>query len=262
MFKNKNIFLLLIFILNGCDLTPRVNLEIYKAQKLLEEQRYNETTETYLRILKGDIDKELRVKIILQLADIYSIYLSDYKNANTQLSDVKRFTTNPIWLIKAEEKLGDLNLNYLKDYKVAIENYKNLKSFIPRLEKSDFYEYSYALSLLQDGQIDKAILEFNEIIKDPNHEFYLKGLFNLGLANFELQNWQSAISYMKEYIKRETRKDNVVQAKFVLANALENLEELKKAYNMYYSILSDYPNIDVIKNRLKSIYKRRVARKR
>jgi hypothetical protein len=67
---------------------------------------------------------------------------------------------------------------------------------------------------------------------------------------------------MKEYIKRETRKDNVVQAKFVLANALENLEELKKAYNMYYSILSDYPNIDVIKNRLKSIYKRRVARKR
>ena len=47
-----------------------------------------------------------------------------------------------------------------------------------------------------------------------------------------------------------------------MANAYETMEELKKAYNLYYSILGEYPNTEVIQNRLKAIYDRRVARKR
>ena len=47
-----------------------------------------------------------------------------------------------------------------------------------------------------------------------------------------------------------------------MGNAYETMEELKKAYNIYYSILGEYPNNDVIKNRLNSLYKRRIARKR
>ena len=61
---------------------------------------------------------------------------------------------------------------------------------------------------------------------------------------------------------REKRRDNIVQTKFLMANAYETMEKLKAAYNIYYSILGEYPNTEVIKNRLKSIYERRVARKR
>lgn len=75
-------------------------------------------------------------------------------------------------------------------------------------------------------------------------------------------NWDLAIIAFKKYIKIEKRRDIIVQAKFILANIYETKEELKKAYNIYYSILGEYPNAQVIKNRLESIYNRRVARKR
>jgi len=47
-----------------------------------------------------------------------------------------------------------------------------------------------------------------------------------------------------------------------MANAYEMLEKLKEAYNLYYSILGEYPNTKVIQNRLNSIYARKIARKR
>ena len=47
-----------------------------------------------------------------------------------------------------------------------------------------------------------------------------------------------------------------------MANSYESLENLKSAYNIYYSILGEYPNTEVIQNRLKGIYNRRIARKR
>ena len=47
-----------------------------------------------------------------------------------------------------------------------------------------------------------------------------------------------------------------------MANAYETMERLKEAYNIYYSIVGEYPNNEVIKARLNSIYERKVARKR
>ena len=78
----------------------------------------------------------------------------------------------------------------------------------------------------------------------------------------DLKDWNKSITYMKEYIKREKRKDKVVRAKFLLANSYEVIEKLKTAYNIYYSILGEYPNTQVIQDRLKSVYERRVARRR
>ena len=47
-----------------------------------------------------------------------------------------------------------------------------------------------------------------------------------------------------------------------MANAYETMERLKKAYDLYYSLLGKYPNTEVIKNRLNAIYERKIARKR
>ena len=60
----------------------------------------------------------------------------------------------------------------------------------------------------------------------------------------------------------ENRNDRIVKTKFLIANAYESAEKLKEAYNIYYSILGEYPNSEVIENRLKSLYERRVSRKR
>ena len=65
-----------------------------------------------------------------------------------------------------------------------------------------------------------------------------------------------------EYLKYEKNKDRIIEAKFMIANSYETKESLKEAYDIYYSILPEYPNPEVIKGRLKSLFTRRQARKR
>ena len=60
----------------------------------------------------------------------------------------------------------------------------------------------------------------------------------------------------------EKREDLIVEAKFLIANAFESSEDLKRAWDIYYSIKGSYPNTKVIFERLNSIRDRRVARKR
>ena len=90
----------------------------------------------------------------------------------------------------------------------------------------------------------------------------MNSFYYLGLIHFHQKLWKRSLVYLKEYSKRETKKESIVQAKFLMANIYESREELKTAYDLYYSILGKYPNTQVVQNRLNSIYSRRIARKR
>ena len=87
-------------------------------------------------------------------------------------------------------------------------------------------------------------------------------MHQLGIVSFKKKQWKIAINYWNKYIKKEKRQDNIVRTKFLMANAYETIENLEKAYNIYYSILGEYPNTKVIKNRLNAIYERKIARRR
>jgi hypothetical protein len=77
-----------------------------------------------------------------------------------------------------------------------------------------------------------------------------------------MQQWKMAISVMNKFLKITKSYGRKYEGKFLIANSYENLEQLKKAYDIYYSILSEYPNTEVIKNKLNSIYVRKISRKR
>ena len=244
------------------DFTPPLNKEILQAQDFITHQEYKTAISKYEEILKKHPPKEIQVKINYQLGDLYSIYLSQNKMAVQYYERIVKISDDPRWLIKAQERLGEIYFSYLKRYKRSRSIYKKLSEFRPKLIRQDFYQFRYALSTFLDGQ-DQASLElFREIQKSISHEFYTRSVYYEGLIYFEKKLWQNAINTWKRYLKSERRRDNVVQAKFLMANAYETIEQLKVAYNIYYSILGEYPNTEVIQNRLKGIYERRVARKR
>lgn len=107
-----------------------------------------------------------------------------------------------------------------------------------------------------------ALEVLNKIQSDSSHQYYIRSFYYLGLIYFEEKEFNKALYVWQEYIKRETNKDNLVQAKFMIANIYESIENLKMAYDIYYSIVNDYPNPEVIQSRLTSLYNRRISRRR
>ncbi len=246
----------------SCDFTSGLHQSILEAQDLLKKQDYAHATKKYESVLLTKVSPNLKLKIHFQLGEIYSLYLNQNQKALENFQNVIDLTDNPIWHVKSLEKIADINFSYLKNYKESLKAYKTLVDFMPTLEKQDFYEYRYAQSFLKDKEYNQAITLFHKIKEKRSHEYYADSYYQLGLCHFFLKQWKSSIKFFKEFIARSNSQKDITIAKFLIANAYETDEELKKAYNIYYSILNSYPNPDVIKNRLESLYQRRVSRKR
>ena len=261
--KNRLFYLILIIFFNvGCDFSSGLHKDILKAQDFISERNFKKAAITYEGILKRKASKNIRIKIHYQLAEIYSVYLNNYEAALSNLKNIIVESNEPLWQVKALEKIGEIYFENLKDYQSALNTYKKLSLFIPKLEKQDYYIFRYSQSLFYLGNY----LESDKLMKDlsinSNGEPKVRSFYYLGLSHFYRKDWDAAISFWFEYLKREKRKDYIINVKFLIANAYESSENLKEAYNIYYSIIGEYPNPEVIKNRLNSLYQRRVARKR
>ena len=263
LFIKKGLGLIaLAFFVCACDFSPRIHKKIIVAQEYVMGQRYRDAIKEYNDILSENPPSEIQVKIYYQLGEIYSTNLGENEQAIKYFSKVEEHTKDPLWLVKSQERMGEIHYSYLRDFERARENYETLFYFTPKLARQNFYEHRLALSYNKVGQENKAKELLLSIVSRPKHKYYVSSIFELGSLHFLKKEWQTAIEYWTEYIQKEKRRDNIVQAKFLMANAYETMEDLQKAYNIYYSILGEYPNTQVIQNRLRSIYERRIARKR
>jgi len=249
-------------VLSGCDLSPRINEELVAAQERVKSQDYKEAAFIFERILHGNVPKDLKIKIYYQLAEINSLNFKNYQQAIFYYDKLARESEDPKWQIKAEERKADIYFLFLRNYKDAIVIYKKLISFSPRLENYNTFIVRLGQSYLYVKDFLKAEEVFKEISKEQDRSLAAKSFYFLGLLNFYKSNYPNAISFWRDYLKIETSKEEIVQTKFLIANAYETMEELKKAYNLYYSLMGEYPNTSVLKQRLNSIYSRRIARKR
>ena len=255
----KFYFLIVLF---GCDFTPRIHREVLEAQDILSSQDYKKAVKKYEKILVLNPSDPIKVKIYFQLGELYHIYFLDYEKAINSFSRIQDLTHLPKYQIKAKEKIADIYFSFLNKFNKSAQIYKKLEAFRPKLEKYNLYRYRLAVSYLNLSKSDKAKEIFELILKEKKGKYKRNAQYNLGLVYFHNKNWLRAIKTWKKYIKVESKQSSVIQTKFLIGNAYESIENLKEAYNYYYSVLGEFPNTQVVLNRLNSVYERRVARKR
>ncbi len=256
-----NRLLIFLFVL-GCDFTSGLNQDILSAQKYVDNQQFDKAVELYERVLVKNPSKVIKTKINYQLAEIYYLYLDQQVKALKYYQFIVDNVDDPLWQVKALEKIADINFSFARNFNESIRAYQILMQVKPRLSNYDYYFLRVGESYFELGRYDKAREIFNQIINQPTNPYYVEAYNQMALIEFYNKNWDKAVDYWMEYLKREKRKDQIVKVKFLIANAYESNEKLKEAYNIYYSLLSTYPNPDVLRARLKSLYARRVARKR
>jgi len=254
--------ILILGFLISCDFSPRLQKEILIAQDYLARQEVQKAIGKYEEILKVDCPDDIKTKIYFQLGELYSTHLFDNLKAIKYFRQVIEVTSDPKWLYMSEEKIAEIKFSFLGKYKEAKAGYQKLIKFQPRLKKHDFYEYRLGLCDTYLMNHDIAKQRFEIISNSASHEYKVQAFYELGHIYFKEKQWQKALDYWSQYILQETRKDNIVHTKYLMANCYETMEQLEEAYNLYYSIFGDYPNTKVLQNRLNAIYERRVARKR
>lgn len=252
---------ILCLFLSACDFTSKIPKQILKAQNLLQDFKYEEAAREYEKILDRIPPSLLKNKIYFQLGEIYNLYSENHKKAIYYFEKIIEDTTDPRWKVQAKERLAKIYFDH-REFVKAEKYYKRLYDFYPKLENHDFYQLSYGRSLLEQSRLAEAGEVFKRMLQEEKHQFRTKAYYYLGLVKFNSKDWQQAVVYWLDYLERETKKSEITETRFLLANAYETMEELQRAYDIYYALLGEYPNSRVIKNRLESVYKRRIERKR
>jgi tetratricopeptide (TPR) repeat protein len=262
LFNKCSILIIVLGLGCSCDFTSGLNRDILNAQEYVDKQEFSKAVELYERVLKKNPSKIIKTKINYQLADIYYLYLDQQVKALNYYQYIVDNEDNPLFQVKALERIADINFSFAKNFNESIRAYEVLMQFRPKLKNFDYYYLRVGESYFEDGKYNKAREIFNQILNQPTNPYYVEAFNQMGLIEFYNKNWDKAVEYWMEFLKRERRKDQIVKVKFLIANAYESNEKLKEAYNIYYSLLPAYPNPDVLRARLKSLYSRRVARKR
>lgn len=259
---NSFLILTMVLGLSSCDFTSGLNQDILTAQKYVDNQSFGQAVELYERILKKNPSKVIKTKINYQLAEIYYLYLDEQVKALKYYQYIVDNVDDPLWQVKSLEKMADINFSFAKNYDEAVRSYQILMNVQPRLKNYDYYFFRVGECYFEMGKYQKAREIFSLVLNQSTNPYHVEAYNQMGLVEFYNKNWDKAVEYWMEYLKRERRKDQVVKVKFLIANAYESNEKLKEAYNIYYSLLPSYPNPEVLRARLKSLYDRRVARKR
>lgn len=253
--------LLFLFIL-GRSFTPSYHKSILNAQNLIKAGNYSESLKVYQEVLEQSIPNKIRKQINFQIGNLLSVYLGDFDLAIEYLNTYKRLVELPDEYILVEKKIAEIFFKYKKNYEKAIKAYKNLINFRPRPEEYEEFEVKYGICLIELKRYEEATLFFQNIRSNSQHLFQNKSLYYLALINFHQGDFDKAVENFRIYLKREEDEDQTNTATILMANAYETSGKLDKAYEIYYNLYSKYPNPKIIKDRLDSLYKRRVAQKR
>lgn len=243
----------------GCDFTPRVHKTIFEAQDLLLNQKYDQAIQKYEQILQSSPNEIIKTKVAFQLSEIYLLHSGNNQRALKLLKSVLSESNNIDALVKAEEKIGDIYFSFTHNYSEASKCYKRLIAFRPKLPDNEFYLYRYARSELRNGKYKNAISLFKKL--QNSKKYADQSLFYIGKSMFFNKQWKSAINTLSRY-NDDSNSAKVIEAQFLIANAYESIGNLKKAYDTYYTLLAYYPNPEVIRNKLNSIYQRQISSKR
>ncbi|MBF0205787.1 MAG: tetratricopeptide repeat protein [Oligoflexia bacterium] len=249
------LFVVLV-VLSSCNFMPDLHEEIFIAQKSARDENYQRSIKLYEDLLRKNPPIKIKEKIFFRLSELYAFHVGDNLKAVRYLEQLRKETEDPAWLVKVEERLGEIRFVQLKDFKKAKDNYTNLVNFRPKLERNDFYEFRLAQAYLESGDLQGSLKIFRKIVDEKNHQYSLDALYFIGLAYFQIANWDQALFFWQDYVAKEKSREKIAEVKFFMGNIYETKEKFDLAYETYYSIIGDYPNTDVLKSRIKSLVDR------
>lgn len=124
---------------------------------------------------------------------------------------------------------GDENLSTLQQFQKAYweNDYTNAARLFPQVPEqyrsNDNYRFMYANALLANGNIDKAIPFFKEIIEQNKSRYRTESMFSLALAELKKNNKKEATQWLETYIRDEKAKQK--DKAIALQTALKNIPE-------------------------------------
>jgi TolA-binding protein len=258
--------------MSGCSLNTAKKHYVL-AEELWQEGNYQAAVAEFDKVTAKDPRGRLGQQALFRAATTEALFLSHYPEALKKFKIFAESSPDASAVWEAQKEIGELLFSKMEQYDQAVAHYRSLiqqkpgapetPDFLYRIGKSEFFLWHF----------DDAIKTYEELHRrfgqTPSGE---KALFEVGVCQFTrgeqsvggrgpgMDTYRDAIEAYERFIKTYPRSALVSQARFGIASALEELDQIDAAYQGYEALKDSYPDRNVIEIKLARIRDRRAQR--
>jgi tetratricopeptide (TPR) repeat protein len=232
------------------------------AEKLLEDKKYDAAIIEFQTIVDREPFSDLGKSCLLKIAQIQHLYLGRAKDAEQSYAQLLKRTKDDALKAEIEEALANIAYENLEEYNVAIQRYQQILAREPGHQNAPKYLYNIGRGFFLSGKLVEAQTAFSTLInKYPLNEYSLKAELEQADILSAQKKYKEAIKGYEKIISKNNEKLSPL-AKFSMAAAYEEMDDLDRAYEILNSIKDSYPMPKVVELKIKKMKRRKILRRR
>ncbi len=266
--KKRN--LLFFVFLFSCTNSSLKNQYLF-AEKLWKDQKYGAAVSEFEKITRKDALGKIGLRALYQGAMIQALYLFQYPDAVQKLKIFSEKTDQVQDAWEAQKLIGEIFFSQLENYEKASQHYETLLKNNPNVKEGPEFLFRIAKSHFFLSQFDEALKIYEDLIQHYSEtEWGQKALFEsaatscirAGKPTEQGQNqlYQAGIDRYEKFLSLYPKSKWAIQAKFGIANCLEEMDKLDVAESHYQEIRTSYPSPKIIDLKLRRIAERKMQR--
>ncbi len=245
------------------------------AEKFWSEGNYRAAVSEFEKAAAGDPKGKLGLQSLYRAAATQTLFLGEHEKS---IKSFRRFvsqTSDASASWDAQKQIGEILYLKLEQHDRAIQHYRGLLKQRPEAPERPEFLFTIGKCQFFVGQFEDAIATYREVLTQfSGSPWAERAAFEIGVAYFTrgeqsvtgagagAATYQEAISAFQRFLRLFPKSDLGPQARFGVANCLEELGQLDAAYQTYEELKNSYPSPKVIQIKLTRIRERKAQRSR
>lgn len=236
------------------------------AERLWSDRQYAAAAAEFEKVIALEPHGKLGTQALFRAANTQMLFLN--RNADA-LSNFRRFAAaSPdraaVW--EAQVQIGEILFSRLEQHEAAIEHYSRLLEQYPAAREKAEFSFRTAQANFFLRRFDRALKGYALVIRGfPQSPQAERASYEVGFTlltraaiptqerSAQLESYQEAIDAFENFIRRYPKSDRAVLARFGVASALEETDQLSAALQTYISLRGKYPSPEVIETKIRRI---------
>jgi TolA-binding protein len=268
-------WLLLVLFFTGSCSVDSVKNRYLLAEKLWNEGSYAAAVVEFDRVSRRDPDGELGRRALLRSAMTQTLFLKEHAEAIRKLKRIAEREGDSELGWEAQKQIGEILFTRMDRSSEAIAHYQLLLKRRPTATEAPEFLFKLGRAYFNGWSFDSALEAFGRVIAEwPTSPWAEKAAMEIAQVwltrgeqrpgpRFSTQGkevYREAIRQFEAFISKYPNSKRIAEARFGIASALEELDQLAQALEVFQGIESVYPVPQTVKIKIYRL-KERISRR-
>ncbi len=226
-----------------------------EAQNLLRDSRYKEASRAFGKIHESRPRSDLAPRALFHQGEILNITLKQYKKALIAYLQLLEQYPQSDLAIRSQKKVAEIYKYRLQDNSSAIVAYQNLLD-MGTTEPAES-QYEIADSYFKLNNFEQARIEFEGFLREhPESPRIAEVTYRIGVCLSIEGELEKSEEVLRRVVESWPEAPYAIEARFALAEVLEEQERLKESLRILEKLQGIYPNPQALEKKISQVRER------